>query len=299
VSARGGQPLVLLGAVAALAGAIAFQVLRDRVYPRRQREAERILYVRSGPALQRMALEFDALAADAYWIRAIQHYGGDRLSRERERRYELLYPLLDITTSLDPYFTIAYRFGAIFLSEPYPGGPGRPDQAIDLLRKGLTVEPKKWQYYHDIAFVHYWHMRDTKAAASWFQRAAGQPNAPNWLQPLAATMLTSADRASARFLWQQILRSDQSWLRQAAERSLLQLDAMDQIDQLRAIVSRFPPPPGERFTWDGLVRRRVLRMIPVDPTGEAYALDPITGEVKISAESKLYPLPDTIGQPQR
>ena len=38
--------------------------------------------------------------------------------------YQLLYPLLDITTTLDPHFNIAYRFGAIFLSEPYPGGAG-------------------------------------------------------------------------------------------------------------------------------------------------------------------------------
>ena len=34
--------------------------------------------------------------------------------------YPLLYPLLDITTTLDPRFNIAYRFGAIFLAEPYP-----------------------------------------------------------------------------------------------------------------------------------------------------------------------------------
>ena len=45
------------------------------------------------------------------------------------RTYALLYPLLDLTTTLDPYFSIAYRFGAIFLGEPYPGGPGRPDLA--------------------------------------------------------------------------------------------------------------------------------------------------------------------------
>ena len=75
-------------------------------------------------------------AADVYWIRAIQHYGGERLSTAADRNFELLFPLLDLATTLDPYFTIAYRFGAIFLSEPLPGGPGRPDQAIALLRKG-------------------------------------------------------------------------------------------------------------------------------------------------------------------
>ena len=41
--------------------------------------------------------------------------------------------------------------------------------------------PHKWQYYHDIGFVYYWRLHDYKTAAIWFQRAAAQPNAPNWL----------------------------------------------------------------------------------------------------------------------
>src|SRR5688500_10700317 len=100
------------GALAALTAAVALQGVRDRQYPRDEQQARSILYVRSGPALRRIALEFDALAADVYWIRAIQHYGGDRLAGSGKRKYELLYPLLDIATSLDPYFNIAYRFGA-------------------------------------------------------------------------------------------------------------------------------------------------------------------------------------------
>lgn len=286
------HPLVLGGAIAALASAVALQMARDQIYPRTAEEARRILYVPSGPVLKRLVLEFDALAADVYWIRAIQHYGGDRLSARREGRYELLFPLLDITTTLDPYFTIAYRFGAIFLSEPYPGGPGRADLAVALLRKGIAGEPAKWQYYHDIAFIHYWHLRDFHAAAAWFSRAAAQPAAPNWLPPLAAAMLTAGgDRASARFLWQQLQQSDQPWLRRNAERRLLQLDALDQIEQLEALVRRFPPPDGERYSWGWLVRRRVLPGVPLDPLRTPYDLDPVTGEVSVSSRSELHPMP--------
>jgi tetratricopeptide (TPR) repeat protein len=194
---RGSLIAGIVGGVAALATAIALQMLKDRQYSRDEQQERSVLYVRSGPALRRIALEFDALAADVYWIRAIQHYGGDRLAGSGKRKYELLYPLLDIATSLDPYFNIAYRFGAIFLSEGYPGGPGRPDQAIALLRKGISVQPTKWQYYHDIAFVYYWQLRDMEAAARWFRLAAVQPDAPNWLEPVAATMLIEGgDRGS-------------------------------------------------------------------------------------------------------
>jgi hypothetical protein len=227
-----------------------------------------------------------------YWIRAIQHYGGDRLSPERQHRYELLAPLLELTTALDPYFTIAYRFGAIFLSEPYPGGPGDPDAAIALLQKGIGVQPTKWQYYHDIAFVYYWHKQDPVTASAWFKKGGDQPGAPNWLGPVAANMLIEGgDRAKARFLWSQILQSEEPWLQKSAQRTLQQLDALDAIDQLQQIVEKFPPAPGGQHSWEGLVQRRILRGIPVDPAGVPFALDPETGEVSLAKSSPLFPLP--------
>ena len=284
----------IAAAFALFAVAIALQMLRDRAYSRDDQQTRSVLYVRSGPALQRISLEYDALAADVYWIRAIQYYGGMRLAEtdQSKKNYELLYPLLDIATSLDPFFTIAYRFGAIFLSEGYPGGPGRPDHAITLLRKGIATQPTKWQYYHDIAFVYYWQLRDMEAAARWFRLAASQPGAPNWLEPVAATMLIQGgDRASARFLLQQILKSEEAWLRRMASRGLLQVDALDAMDELQAIVRRFPPPPGTPYSWDWLVQQRVISMIPPDPTGKPFALDPQTGTVTVSTKSELYPLP--------
>jgi tetratricopeptide (TPR) repeat protein len=290
---RRGALIAAVAASLASAGvAIGLQMARDSWYPRDEQQARSILYVKSGPALRRIALEYDALAADVYWIRAIQEYGGDRLAKAGTRKYELLYPLLDIATSLDPYFNIAYRFGAIFLSEGYPGGPGRPDQAIALLRKGISAQPTKWQYYHDVAFVYYWQLRDMEAAARWFRLAATQPNAPNWLEPVAATMLIEGgDRASARFLLQQILQSEEAWLQRMARRGLMQVDALDLIDQLQQRVRRFPPPDGGPFSWEWLIRRGVLRGVPADPSGAPFELDPGTGAVRVSPQSELHPMP--------
>jgi hypothetical protein len=296
------RPLVAGLALAVLAGAIVVQSARDRWYPRADAARTRVLYVRSPEAMKRLAFGFQALAADLYWIRAIQHYGGDRLYNGPDagrRRYELLYPLLDITTSLDPYFNIAYRFGAIFLGEPYPGGPGRPDLAVALLRKATVAMPQKWQYYHDIGFVYYWRLRDYKAASQWFQRAAEQPNAPTWLPSVAASMLTrSNDRATARFMWQQLLTSEQAWVRRNAERSLAQLQALDQIDQLQALVARVPPEPGRAHSWSALIARRLLPGVPLDPARTPYALDPDTGRVHVSPQSPLSPMPEEGGPPR-
>jgi tetratricopeptide (TPR) repeat protein len=284
--------LVLGLAVVAFATAIGLQVVRDRRYAGETRETERLMYIRTARNAQRAALAFQSVAADIYWIRALQHYGGDRLSPERQHRYELLAPLLDLTTALDPYFTIAYRFGSIFLSEPFPGGPGNPDAAIALLQKGIGVQPTKWQYYHDVAFVYYWHKQDPVTAAEWFRKASEQPRAPNWLGAVAANMLIEGgDRRAARFLWTQIQQSEEPWLQKSATRTLQQLDALDAVDQLQQIVQKFPPAVGAQYSWNALVQRRVLRGIPLDPAGAPFDLNPETGEVTLAKSSPLLPLP--------
>jgi tetratricopeptide (TPR) repeat protein len=289
----GTHPLVLIGAAGALAAAIALQVVRDRAYPGDTTQAARFLYLTSPAAIGRLALGFDALAADIYWIRTIQHYGGDRLrtTETGRRRYELLYPLLDITTSLDPNFNIAYRFGAIFLSEPYPGGLGRPDLAVTLLKKGIAARPTKWEYYHDIGFIHYWSLGDYQAAADWFRRGAEQPNAPEWLLPVAASMLAEGtDRASARFIWTELLHAEEDWVRKRAARALVQLQALDQIDELSKKIADATPLQGA-YSWPALMRAGVFPGIPTDPTGTPYDINPTTGEITVSRISPLYPMP--------
>ena len=113
----------------------------------------------SGPLAQRLALGFDNLVADVYWMRAVIYYGGQRRA-ERQRpqaaNFDQLFPLLDLVTSLDPHFKVAYRFGAIFLAEAYPGGAGRPDQAVHCCRKASSTTPERWEYFQDIGFVYYW-----------------------------------------------------------------------------------------------------------------------------------------------
>jgi hypothetical protein len=200
------------------------------------------------------------------------------------RRYDLLYPLLDLTTTLDPRFHIAYRFGAIFLAEPYPGGPGRPDLAVALLEKGLREQPDKWEYMQDIGFVHYWWRHDYEAAALWFQRAGSVPGAPWWLRSLAAnTLAQGGDRQSSRMMWESIRQSAEiGWLRHEAEKRLAQLKALDDIDALQKQVDEF-------IARNGRVPAR-WAVVPRDPSGTPYEID-AQGHVRLSPRSPLFPLP--------
>jgi tetratricopeptide (TPR) repeat protein len=285
------------GGVAALAvlciglAAVALRA-RDQQYPL-PAPLGRLLYLRSGKTADRLFLSFDALAADVYWIRTIQHYGRDVKSSRVDGRFELLDPLLDLTTTLDPHFNIAYRFGAIFLAAPPPKGPGRPDQAIALLKKGLAQNPGRWQYAHDIGFVYYWYTGNYAEAARWFDQTARLPQAPEWVRPLAAlTFAEGGDRPSARRMLTELLTSSEGYVRAAAERGLLQLQALDGIEEMQRQVERYNTATGAYPNgWLEVIRAGLLPGIPVDPTGTPFTLDAPTHQVTLSPDSSLSPLP--------
>ncbi len=277
-----------------LSGALGLQAAESRLPALPDVHQPGFLYVRSPATVKRLALEYDAIAADVYWIRALQHFGREHLVQPPGMRtYNLLYPLLDLTTTLDPYFNIAYRFGAIYLGEPFPDGPGRPDLAIDLLQKGLRAQPERWQYMQDLGFVYYWHLHDYRSAAGWFERAGGVAGAPSWLRPLAAVTLAEGGHTGAsRMLWEQLAKSNEDWLRDSAIRRLKQLDAMDFMTALESRIRAFHElHPDVPLTWNALARNGVVPGVPEDPSGTPYLLNPQTGQMTVSPESGIYPLP--------
>ena len=296
----------LVGAVALLAGALPLQA--GALARRPSRELPAVLYLQSPGVASRVALSFDGLVSDLYWMRALQHFGATRLRQGGAKRFEDLHPFLDLATSLDPRFTAAFRLGAIFLSEPPPGGPGRPDLAARLLEKGIAATPDRWQYWQDLGFVHYWWTRDFVKASTAFSKGAAVPGAPWWMRSLAAaTLAEGGDRRTSRFLWRALAQSaDNEWLQRDAQRRLQQLDALDGIDALDAVVARATKAGlSAPWSWAALLAEGHLTSVPFDPSGTPYVINMTTGKVTLSNRSALWPLPSeprtlsSLGEPTR
>src|SRR6266700_5640390 len=160
---------------------------------------EEVLYLPSGKTVKRLSLGYHSLLADIYWTRAVQYFGG---RHGQSTRYDLLYPLLDIATDLDPQLIEAYQSGSVLLSQPVPEGAGQADKAVTLLEKGIRENPTYWRLYFTLGFVHYMDRHDPKAAEEAFTRGSNVHGALPFMKVMAARMAERTDDVTtAVYLW--------------------------------------------------------------------------------------------------
>lgn len=252
-----------------------------------QATLEEVLYIPSGKVLKRASLGYSGLLADIYWTRAVQYFGSKHIYGAT--RYDLLYPLLDITTDLDPHLIVAYQFGSIFLSQKPPGGAGQPDKAVALVEKGIRENPSYWRLYFTLGFIHYLDRRDYKAAQQAFEKGSQIPGALPWMKVMAARMAENAeDINTALALWQAVYDTTQdSTTRDTALKHIASLRAEEEINQLTQQIDYYRQREGRQpSSWSDLVRAGFLRGVPVDPFGAPYELKP-DGTVNVQDPSKF------------
>ena len=245
------------------------------------------LVLRSGRLMKVLSLEYGALLADVYWTRAVQYYGDKRV--RREEKFELLAPLLDLTTTLDPHLVVAYRFGAVFLAEPAPAGAGRPDQAVELIRRGIENNPDYWRLWQDLGFIYYWELRDYPKASEAFLEGSQRPGADVWMKVLAAKVAEEGQsRATSVFLWRQVYdSSSDALIRKNALNHLQTLKAEEDRENLDELVRQFAQRFGRLPRELGeLISAGILPGVPVDPRGHPYVLGP-GGKTQLHPKSPL------------
>ena len=273
---------------------LALPVLLVAVYPLQVRIEEQtqtvqqqkeVLLLRSRGLLKKLSLGYDSLLSNIYWTRAVQYYGGKR--RDRDPNFELLGPLLDLTTTLDPHLLVAYKFGAIFLAEPAPRGAGRPDLAVTLIRRGIVANPEEWRLWHDLGFIYYWDIKDYEKASQAYRQGSKHPKARDWMRVMAAKIAQEGgSRETSRFLWREIYESTKDPnIRKNALDHLTGLKAEEDVEQLEKLATDF----NSRFrrlprSVAEMVGAGMLRGLPMDPSGYPYILRP-DGKVHLHPSS--------------
>jgi tetratricopeptide (TPR) repeat protein len=243
----------------------------DQLRPRAT--LDEVLYISSPKVLERASLGYNGLMADIYWTRTVQYFG-ERHYRSAQS-YDLLAPLLEITTHLDPHLLVAYQFGASFLAPKPPSGPGQPDRAVQLIEYGIQNNPNEWRLYYNLGFVYYMELKDYGKAAEAFERGSRVPNAHPFLKLFAAQMAQHAgEYETARTLWIATYQTTRDGhIRSNAVEHLRALKVDEDVTHLQSAVTRFGERTGRLpSSMSELALAERLQVIPVDPDGNPYKL---------------------------
>jgi hypothetical protein len=250
-----------------------------------------LLYFDSPAVVKKMALGYNSLLADIYWMRTIQYFGRREEADKRTVRYKNLYSLLDITTTLDPDLIDAYQAGSFFLEEPEPVGANEPGNAIRLLDKGIAAHPDNYMLRRDKGFVYYIYLHDFKAAGEVWLEASRRPEAPEWMAALAATAFTKGGSMDiARILWmQQYNEATRPAIKENARNHLLSLQVDEDLWTLEYLIGVYQLEHG-RYprSFAELAENNPRKFHTTDPLGTPYRYDPETGIADISPQSEIH-----------
>jgi hypothetical protein len=225
------------------------------------------------------SLGYQGVVADFLWIQAVQAMGEKKVSEEAGR---WIYRALDVVTTLDPKFVLAYEAGGLALCTLVV----LPEESNALLEKGMKHNPQVWQlpFYMGINF--YFEFGDDAKAAEYVDRAARLPAAPAYLSGLAARLYVSAKEPqnAVELIASLYEQTEDGEVRQVLEQRLkeaiVERDLQVLEEGIRRYRNRFSHQPDQ---LEDLVAQGVLSTLPRDPFGGSYLYNPSTQVVSSSS----------------
>jgi tetratricopeptide (TPR) repeat protein len=282
-TARGLATILLIAGFAAV---WQFQRKIDQEKSAIRVEQDELLF-RSGSLVKKLSLEYAPLVGAIYWTRVVQYFGEKH--RLHQTNLELLWPLLDIATMLDPHLVPAYRFGSTFLSDDPPRGAGRPDLAVQLLDRGIQANPDQWRLYQDLGNVYYFDAKDYPKASAAFAEGSKNPKAMIWMKVMAAKIAAEGESPeTSYFLWQQVYQTaTDAAVKKNAEEHLVLMQVELDLQQLSRLADEFEKQTGNRATrMSQLVQAGLLKGEPRDPQGYPFVLG-VGGKAELNLDSPL------------
>lgn len=129
----------LILSILLLGGYIASKNELDTMLHSREFEQD-VRYLPSAEAARFIAAGFDEALADFYWISSLNYFGTEfsKMGKEKKSNYAYLKPYTQLISSLDPFFTFFYDWGATaFIYNGLPIVRERLIEAIRISNRGI------------------------------------------------------------------------------------------------------------------------------------------------------------------
>ena len=295
LSRDGALLLVVLLGLAIVIG-LSRQVDKGRPHLDAALEEEQ-LYLTAATA-KRVSLGFNGMAADWYWMRALQYVGRRVMNTSESLQLDnlshlnlkLLAPLLETAATLDPEFMEPYEYAAVVL-------PGiNQDDAIRIIKKGIAANPSSWRLYQHLGYIN-WQQKNFAEAGEAYRQGAELPGAPIWMRVMQARMAgegSSPDTAREIYL-RMYEQSGDDQIKSMAQRHLLYLDSLERIEALKKVLLTYQTKTGHcPQSWREI--EPVLRQArvpldatgaPLDPSGAPYVLVSAKCEIELNPKTEV------------
>jgi len=223
------------------------------------------------PELVRTAsFGFTALAADYYWLQAVQLVGN---AGDAFRSAAQIGKLLDVVTELDPWVDHPYRFGAVWMTNSLRN----VQHANALLRRGIAYHPEDWRDRFYLGFNQFFYLEENEAAAETLEPATRLTGAPRYLPRLVARLRSESDGldSAAVFLEELARRAPDDSKRAEYEKALDEIETERRARFLDEARAEYKRRSGRDITAvEDLLAgpSPVLRQIPSEPNGGEWRL---------------------------
>jgi len=266
---RGGAALAIAGAIG-LAGAH---------LPDAPAHVGDVAFVPEPGVAKLLALGFDAVVGDSYWLQAVQIVGSPEGPVGKSHH---LGRLIDVVTTLDPWVGHPYRFAAVWMTDDEPA----VRHANAILARGIAHQPDEWRNRFYLGFNHFFYLGENAEAAAALEPAVTLPGAPRYLGRLVARLRSQAGggdlAAASAFLRELLQQTPDPFAKAEYEKALDEIEAERRARLLDAAREEFRRRHGRDITQvEDLVRVRppVLRALPPEPHGWDWKLDPESGQI--------------------
>jgi len=276
-------PVVLLGVLIPIYFSTLSNVtLMNKKLPK----GEEVNVILPSPILKVTSLDFDGLASDVLYFKAMIFYGSTYVGKQQRKvfewEYTWLYNTLEAATDLDPYFLDPY-----FLANGVLGWEAkRVPETNKLLAKGSRY--RDWDYWLPfyLGFNYYYFLDDNAKAAEYLLLASKKTGADPFFGLFAARLAYKSNRTenSIIFLEGVLKTTKDKTIRKDYETRLktlkIILDLEKGVTAYKERMGSYPPKLSD------LVEQHIIGRIPEDPYGGDFYIDK-DGSVKTTSDLRF------------
>lgn len=250
---------------------VGVQFRMDAMRPKR--DPDDMLYLPNERLLSHFTAGMNNVIADYLWVQCCTYVGRQVKSNWN---FEWVRQMVTTVVQLDPYFVPAYRYGAMFLAMLKQ----EDQEALDLLHKGMVINPDSWELPYEAAMVHMLNRKDEPDskfnAVFYLTLAVETGKAPAYVAEVASSLQGQYNLVNLeKGMWEKVKDSDDPFLRDLAKTKLEEVAIRSNLTVLDDLLDRYRREFGRPAqSLDELIEAGYIPSIAPDSAGGAYLLGP-------------------------